>query len=265
MKKIIVRLFLVLIVLVILTALAVHLLLDGAVKRGIEVGGPKLTKTDVKVGSVSISLLSGSGAIKNFVLGNPAGFTSPSAIQAGSTRLAIKPNSLLADKVIVDFIELQNPQITVETDLKSLSLNSFNLKRILANLEEATGSKGDEKAAANPPQPEAKAGKKLQVNDFRITGAKMLVSAMGQSHTMPIPEIHLTNLGAGPEGITAAELAKLVLNELVKQVEPLVVSFIADVGKGNQYLSKQFGTNASTTNATETLKNVFERGLNKKK
>jgi hypothetical protein len=265
MKKVIVRLFVALVVLAIVAGLAVHLFLDSAIKRGVEVAGPKLTKTDVKVGSVSISLLSGSGAIKNFVLGNPQGFTSPSAIEAASTKLAIKPGSLLSDKVIVDVIELQNPQITVETDMKSLSLNSFNLKRILANLEEATGSKGDEKASSSPPQPEAKAGKKLQVNDFRIVGAKMRVSAMGQTGTMSVPEIHLTNLGTGPEGITAAELAKLVLNELVKQVEPMVVSFVGDVTKGGQFLTKQLGTNTAGTNVTGSLLNAFERGLNKKK
>lgn len=250
MKKIIVRLFLALVVLAILAALAVHLFLDSAVKRGIEVAGPKLTKTDVKVGSVSISLLSGSGTIKNFVLGNPEGFKSESAIQAGSTKLALKPGSLLSDKVIVDVIDLKNPEITVEADLKSLSLNSINLKKILANLEEATGSKGDEKAAPNPPAPEAKAGKKLQVNDFRITGAKMRVSALGQSTTMSVPEIHLTSLGTGPDGITAAELAKLVLNELVKQIEPMVATFVADIGKGGQYMSKVLGTNVSATNVS---------------
>ena len=258
MKKIIVRVLLVLVVLAILAALAVHLFLDSTVKRGVEVAGPMLTKTDVKIGSVSISLLSGSGTIKNFVLGNPEGFKSESAIQAGSTKLALKPASLLSDKVIVDVIDLQSPEITVEADLKSLSLNSINLKKILANLEEATGSKGDEKAAPNPPQPEATAGKKLQVNDFRITGAKLRLSALGQATSMSMPEIHLTNLGTGPDGITAVELAKLVLNEVVKQIEPMMTTFIADVGKGGQYITKSLATNASPTNLSGAVGKGFD-------
>jgi len=34
--------------------------------------------------------------------------------------------------------------------------------------------------------------------------------------TVPIPTIHLSNLGTGPEGITVTELTKQVLSEIEK-------------------------------------------------
>ena len=83
MKKLIIRLLIALVVVVILAVLAVGLFLDGAIKRGVETFGPKLTKVDIKLQSVSLSLLSGAGTIKGLVVGNPEGFKTPSAISVG--------------------------------------------------------------------------------------------------------------------------------------------------------------------------------------
>ena len=52
----------------------------------------------------------------------------------------------------------------------------------------------------------SKSGRKLQVNDLLITGAKLQVNSMltvGQTVTLPLPDIHLTDMGTGPEGITS--------------------------------------------------------------
>src|SRR5882724_1374555 len=101
MKKFLVRSFIVLIVLVLLAVLATHLFLDTAIKKGIETVGPKITKTDVRLNSVTLSLLSGSGKIKGFVLGNPQGFKTPAAMNVGIANLSIEPRSLLDEKVII--------------------------------------------------------------------------------------------------------------------------------------------------------------------
>jgi uncharacterized protein involved in outer membrane biogenesis len=78
------------------------------------------------------------------------------------------PSSIFSDKVIVKAINVQAPEITFETDLKA-----NNLSKILANLEEATGD-GKKEPAAQPTEPkETKADKKLEVDDFLITGGKV--------------------------------------------------------------------------------------------
>src|SRR2546427_3563945 len=159
MKKIVVRLLIALAVLVLLGAVTAHLFLDGAIKRGVETIGSKLTKVDVKLDAVSLSLLSGSGKIKGLVVGNPEGFKMPSAINVGTASLALKPGSLLSDKVLIQSINVQAPEVTFETDL-----HANNLSKLLANVEAAAG--GDEKQPAAPKEKEAKPGKKLQVNDF---------------------------------------------------------------------------------------------------
>jgi len=241
MKKIIRFVLIAVVVLILLVVLGVHFFLDGAIKRGVETIGPKLTKTEVKLNSVSLSLLSGSGKIKGLVVGNPEGFKTPSAISVGNASLALQPKSLLSDKVVVNSILLEGPEITFETDLKSV-----NLKKILSNVEEASG--GSEKGPSQPKQPEANAGKKLEVDDFLIKGGKVHVSVpmLNQSAIVNLPEIHLQDLGKGPEGITAGELSRLVLKEVVAKAEEAASGVLSDMSKGGQFLTKDLGLSTNT-------------------
>src|ERR1039458_8321447 len=165
MKKIIVGILIALVVVLVLAVLAVGLLLDKALKTGVETFGPRLTKVDVTVQSVSVSLFSGSGTIKGLLVGNPQGFKTPSAIKVGTVSLSLEPRSLLADKIVVKSINVQGPEITFETDLRS-----NNLKKLLANVQETTGGGTHEPAKPQEPaQPkEAKPAKKLEVDDFVI-------------------------------------------------------------------------------------------------
>src|SRR5215468_317578 len=140
MKKII----LVLVLLIILGAVGVHFFLDSAIKKGVETFGPQITKVSVKLDSVSLSLLSGSGKIKGLIVGNPEGFKSPSAIQVGNASLALQPGSVLGDKVIIKSIAVHAPEITFETDLKQ-----NNLSKIVANLQATTGGDASSPSATN--------------------------------------------------------------------------------------------------------------------
>ena len=214
MKKLIFRLVIALVVVIILAVLALGLFLDKAIKRGVETYGPKLTKVDVKLDSVNLSVVSGSGSIKGLVVGNPEGYTTPSAISVGSAHVALRPSSLLSDKIVIKSIKLEAPEITLETDLRH-----NNLSKLLKNVKEAAA--GGEKEPAKPQKPaqpsEGKPAKKLQVDEFIITGGKVNVSltAMdGTAVTVPLPDIHLKDLGTGPEGITAAELTQRVLEAI---------------------------------------------------
>jgi hypothetical protein len=260
----------VLIVLVLLAVLAAHLFLDTAVKRGVETVGPKITKTDVKLNSIHISLLSGSGKIKGFVLGNPQGFKTPAAINVGIANLAIDPHSLFGEKIIVKDITVDGPEITFETDLTLV-----NLKKILSNIEETTG--GSEKPGStdtNQPAPakesEANSGKKLEVDNFLIKNAKLYVSVNApvigqQSANVTIPEIHLTNMGTNAEGITVAQLSKEVLAAILAKAEDAAKNVIADMSKGGKFFGKEPGAITSETNA---LQNAASKALdlfNKKK
>src|SRR5437762_7984223 len=114
MKKFITRTLLALFILAIIAAVAVHFFLDGIVKREVETIGPRLTKVEVKLTRMNLSLLSGAGSLKGLVVGNPEGFKSPSAIRVEMASVGVEPKSILSDKIIVHSITLQAPEITYE-------------------------------------------------------------------------------------------------------------------------------------------------------
>jgi uncharacterized protein involved in outer membrane biogenesis len=259
MKKLLIRLLIALIVLILLGILAVSLFLDGAVKRGIETVGPMLTKVEVKLDSVSLSLLSGSGKVKGLLVGNPEGYKTPSAIQVGTASLALQPGSVFASKVVIKSIQVQAPEITFETDL-----TGNNLSKILDNLQASTGE--SQPGGAKPAQPSqpAKAGKKLEVDDFLITGAKLHVSVTGlggQSATVPLPEIHLVDLGKGPDGITPAELTQRVLQAIEKEALQASSSAVASLSKQAAGLTKGLGNSATgaVDQVTKGLGGLFKK------
>jgi uncharacterized protein involved in outer membrane biogenesis len=255
MKKWIIRIVIVLAVLLILVVVGISLSLDSIVKKGVETVGPALTKVSVKLDGVSLSLLSGGGSIKGLEVGNPEGYKTPSAIKVGKASLSLQPSSVLSDKVVIHSIDVQGPEITYETNLKQ-----SNIGKILANLDEVTGG-----GTKQPAPKEASPSKKLQVDDFRITGGKVSVSVTtlgGQAVSVPLPDIHLTGLGTGPDGITAADLTRKVLSEVEKSAAQVAASAINDLGKAAAGLSKNLGTNA-TGAASEVIKGVG--GLFKKK
>src|SRR5262249_23170913 len=158
------------------------------------------------------------------LVGNPTGFKSPSAIQVGTASLSLEPKSVFSDKVIIHSINVQQPEITFETDFKG-----NNLSKILSNVQSATSG-----ADANNTASSKKASKKLQVDDFLISGAKVHVSVTalgGNSATVTLPEIHLSGLGQGPDGITSAELVKLVLQAIEKEALQASASSVTDLSK----------------------------------
>lgn len=257
MKKLLVRILIALVVLLILGVLAVSFFLDSAVKKGVETVGPMLAKVDVKLDSVSLSLLSGSGKIKGLFIGNPEGFKSPSAIQVGTASLALQPGSLFGDKVIIKSVLVQAPEITFETDLKA-----NNLSKILANVQAATGG-----AQTSSPKTtaQAKANRKLQVDDFLISSGTIHVTVTalgGQSATVALPEVHLTDLGKGPEGITAAELTSRVIQAIEREAAQASGSVVSDLAKQASGLTKDL--NKTGTDAENKLGQGIGNLLKKK-
>jgi len=258
MKKILVRLCVALVVLVVLVALGIHFFLDSAVKRGVETVGPKLTKVDVKLAGVRLSLLSGSGKIKGLVLGNPEPYKTSNSISVGTAALALKPGSLLADKLVITSINLEAPEITFEG-----GLSGNNLSKILANLNEATSGPGGTNVANATPKEQKKANKKLEVDDFAITGAKLhanITDLGGKTITLTLPPIHLTNLGTGPDGITVAELTKQVISAIEKESLKAVSSSATDIGKAAENLTKSLGKDSgAASNITKGIGNLFKK------
>ena len=218
-------------------------MLGSIVKAGVEKVGPMVTKVPVKLETASVSLFSGKGQLQGFEVGNPEGFKTPNAIKVGFVGVEVVPKSVLGDKVIVRSINVQAPEITYETDLKG-----NNLSKILENVQSVAGK--SEQAQTGSKQPT-----KLQVDEFVIAGGKINVSATmmgGKSATLPLPDIRLSNLGQGPEGITAAELTE-------KALAAVVNGTLKAVAEGGAALAKDAAA-AATKVGTDATKKAGEEG-----
>jgi hypothetical protein len=257
MKKILLWIGIIVAVLLVIAVVAVKLFLDGAIKSGVEMEGSKLTRVEVKLEKVHLSLLSGSGAINGLVVSNPEGYKSRNAISVGSATLSLQPGSLFSDKIVIRKIEVIAPDITFEG-----GLSGNNLSKILANLNETTGGHGT-KGAAEPAtdKAEKKPNQKFQVDDFLISGAKVHVdvnvpSVGERSSAVAMDDIHLTNLGTGPDGITSAELTKLVLAEIEKEAVKAGERSASDLGRN---ALKDLGRSGSDSNLTKGIHELIRK------
>lgn len=205
MKKKLLRIAIVLVVLMVVAVLVLGSMLNKAVITGVETAGPMITKVDVELADADLSLLSGTGDLHGLRLGNPDGYTTPSAMEVGSASLSVQPGSLLSDKIVVRHLRLDAPVITFEGGLKGNNLNDI-VKNVREELPDASEEPEDEALT-----------RKFQVDEFVVTGAKVNVKIKDldvTTKTLDLPEIRITDLGQGPDGITAGELTKRLLNAI---------------------------------------------------
>ncbi len=245
MKKWVVRIVVVVAVLVIVALGLVFFNLNSIVKKGVETVGPQLTKVDVKLGSAKLSPFNGNGELSKLFVGNPENYKAPSAIEVGNVKVAVKLRSVLSNTIVVDEVNIQAPVITFEG-----GLGGNNLMTILKNLE---GAPDDVKPTPKG-KPASEGGKKFFVKDVVINGGIIHINITGlgaKALTVPLPPIHLTDIGSENNGVTAAQLCKEIL-------KPLIASAVK---AGAEAITGLGGKNATEKagKAVEGLKGLFKK------
>ena len=237
--------------------------LGRVLKAGIETFAPRFTQTTVTVGSVDLSPRTGEGVVRGLVIGNPSPYSEPFAFRLGEASISIDPASVMSEKVVVKSVRVVGPEVTYEG-----GLTENNLKQIVANLNRfADGEK-------EKPASESGAGKKIQVDEFVLSGTRVNVklNIPGVGSMVPpltLPDIRLTGLGAGPEGITPAELSRQVLGAVVKQVLPAVAAKVGalpgNLGEAAKDAAEKAGkaVEKAAGKAADTLKEATSKGLDK--
>ena len=218
----------VLVVLIVVAVIVTGFFLDTIVKTGMETVGPKITQVSIKVDAVNLSLLTGSARVKGLVVGNPEGYKTPQAISVGSATVGVNPFSVFSDKIVIRSVRIEAAEITFEG-----GLGGNNLSKIMDNVNAIAKSGGPASTnitakSGNEP------GRKIEVDDFLITGAIVHVNLTGMSGkeiTLPLPDIPLTNLGKDNAGITATDLTRRVLGAITTATVKAVASATSDIGK----------------------------------
>ncbi len=140
MKRLIKYVLITILLLIVTLFIVLNLVLDKIIHAGVETIGPKLTRSEIRLDEVNISLLNGSGALKGLFIGNPEGFKSDKAFFLGEIEIDIAPLSLFSERVLIKKIYIREPQIVFESSAKGNNLN-----QLLNNINEwVTLSEGEE-------------------------------------------------------------------------------------------------------------------------
>lgn len=190
---------------IICLTLFVHFKLAWVVEKTAEKNGSQVLGTRVRIQGSEISLFSGAGKIKGMKIDNPPGFESEYVFKTDAFRVDLAVLSVLRDKIVIEELCIENPEIMYELDIKG-----SNLKKIKENVDANSGkSKG------------GSSGKTFQINDLRINGATVSVFMKGldgKKKSITLPDIHLQNLGTGPQGVTAGDVLANVLSKMRKDI-----------------------------------------------
>ncbi len=192
------------------------------IKRAVNSYGPKITKTELHVADVGVSIFSAEAKIKKFFLGNPAGFETPSAMKVGSVLVNVDEKSLTSNTIVIDRIEVIRPEITYE---KKGGIDNFNT--ILKNITKTSDS---EKRSKKESEKEG-AGKKLIIRDFIVKEGKvnleLSVSGIGDKKiSATLPNIHLKDIGKNKNGVSPAEAFKEIFAALYGKITSPAVTDI---------------------------------------
>lgn len=198
--------------------------LGDIIVKGVEKVGPDLTQTSVDIGSVGLQLLAGNAAVEKVTIGNPQGFKTPYAFSLGEVQLDLEPKSLLDETIVINKIYIDSPALNFE----QLSKKS-NISQIMENVNKALAK--DTKEGA--PKEEG-TSKKIIIDDFTLLHAKVAVTTAltgSKPLEVTINKIHLTGIGRKANGVTAAEAASQIVNEITQRVTTEVTKGLANFGE----------------------------------
>lgn len=215
--------------------------IDSLIKAAVEEIGSEVTGTKVTLREVEISPSTGEGALRGFTLGNPPGFNTASAARLGEIRVRLDIGSITGDTIVIREILISAPEITYE-----LGSGGSNIDAIRSNVAAFTG--GGAKAAPGGTETVAgeQGGRKLIIENLRIRGGKIKISAtflQGKTMTVPLPAIHLKDIGKDKGGAAPGEVVEKIMAEISRSagsaVSPLGVGKAMDaVKKGAEDMKK---------------------------
>jgi len=232
------------------------------IKNAVNTYGPNLTKTEVRLTDVKVSVLSAEAEIRDFFLGNPKGFQSAGAIGVDSVYVDVDEKSLTGDTIVINRIEVAGPEITYE---KKGSTDNF--KTILKNIQDATGAG----ASAGKDTETKEGGKKVIIKDFIISDGTVNLAATvlgGNLISASLPDIHLKDIGQEKNGATPAEAFATIFNSLYGQItSPDVTKLFNEQLKGLGTTMDTLGKEAQkqvesvTKGVTENMGKTAEEGM----
>ncbi|MCP5367110.1 MAG: hypothetical protein H6907_20015 [Hyphomicrobiales bacterium] len=197
--------------------------LDSLIKQAVEKYGTEITKADVTLNKVELSLTSGEGALHGLTVGNPAGYKTDSAFRLGTVSVKVDTATVTADPVVIKEIVVDGPEVTYELGGDAGS----NVQQLQKNVNDYVGPGGESKDSGGGP--------KLIIEHLYVRNGKVNVASTalaGKKLGAGLPEIHLTDIGKDKQGATPGEVAEKVMASLSQGIGKAVSGLGLDKLKG---------------------------------
>ena len=178
--------------------------LDSLVASAIRTFGPEITGVSIRLDRVTIDAMDGRATLRGLVVGNPPGFTTDHALSLGEISMTLDLDSLTKDVIVIKRISIVKPEVSYE-----LGAGGSNLDAIQQNVDRYVA----QHLGGTNPRAERTSGKKLVIEDLYMTSATANVSTavvQGSPISVPIPDLHLRDIGKRSGGATAGEVVDRV-------------------------------------------------------
>lgn len=220
MKKILIGLG----VLVVVVAVGVYVFLgslNDIVRAAVEKVGSDMTQTSVTLNEVDIELTSGKGALRGFAVTNPSGFSDDAAFKFDEVTVDLDIASVRSDPIVIKEIVIQGPNVVYEFGEDG----DNNLNRLNKNVQSKAGSGGSSSKSGDTPN--------IVIENVYLRDGTVSVVAplLNEKMSVPLPTIHLTDIGKEGKGATPEEIADQLMAAVLKGAQDAVAQAKIDVSK----------------------------------
>jgi hypothetical protein len=183
--------------------------LDSYVRSAIEKYGTAAVQAPVSVGSVALSLTSGEGTISGIKIANPAGYGGGNAVAVGAITVQIDTRTVTGSgPIVIKLVRVSEPAVTYV-----VTQSGSNLQTIQHNVQDYAGGG---QSSSGPPASSAPQRKEI-IDDLYIDAGQVNATTpllAGRLIKVPLPSIHLTDLGKASGGATAAQIGSQILSAI---------------------------------------------------
>ncbi|MBX3327518.1 MAG: hypothetical protein U0223_16915 [Nitrospira sp.] len=218
--------------------------LDSQVASVIRRYGSEITGVPIGLSHAKINPIDGKAALYGLVIGNPDSFKTKQALSLSEISMTLDIGSLTTDVILIKELTLIKPEITYE-----YASGKSNLDVLQQNIERSIGQERDTRKNRR----NSKSGKKLIIEHLYVKNATARMSTEllgGEAVSVPIPDLHLQDIGRKSDGVTADEVTKQILGPIIQRVSTAMAA--VGVHATSKTIQK------AVDSATQAIKDLFK-------
>ena len=250
-----------LVVILVVGVLVLYSSLGAIITKAVTTAGPEIIQAKVNLDETVIDATSGKGSLHGLLIGNPEGFETESAFKMDKIEITIDPGSITSDTIVINEINIQAPEVTYE-----LGGSGSNIAAIQENVDAFVKKYAG--ASESEEDGEEKEGEtKMIIDHVYVKSGKVNISASflgGKSMTVPLPDIHLKDIGKKDNGATPGEVVQSIIGALnkaiLKAVAPLNLDKVGEVaGKAVEGTADLVGDilEKGSEGVTDSISDIF--------